>query len=227
MENYKTMQVWVKKGHRLHEYFEEMCSNAKNMFNTTNFYIRQVFTGLTQEKELLELQKEVLDNIQKHLPKINDNQLVAYQKKFEKEKTKPVEERKDIKCNLFELPSKEHPFVDYHFLDALFKSMVQNDYRSLPTQSSQIIMKTTEESYTSKASFLDHDELPVYGENDPKKPFSGKRIKRGLYRSKNGTLINADVNGAANIMRKVFEKAFEETFSTVGPLLKPVSVVLK
>jgi putative transposase len=37
MENYKTMQVWVKKGHRLHGYFEEMCSNAKNMFNTTNF----------------------------------------------------------------------------------------------------------------------------------------------------------------------------------------------
>jgi len=60
-----------------------------------------------------------------------------------------------------------------------------------------------EESYTSKASFLDLDELPIF---DAEKPytgtFSGKRIKRGLYRSKSGRLINADVNGAANILRK-------------------------
>lgn len=53
-----------------------------------------------------------------------------------------------------------------------------------------------EESYTSKASFIDSDEA--------KKgvTFSGKRIKRGLYQSKNGTLINADVNGSYNILRK-------------------------
>ena len=60
-----------------------------------------------------------------------------------------------------------------------------------------------EESYTSKASFLDLDDLPVYDANNPKEyEFSGKRIKRGLYRSKSGRLINADVNGAANILRK-------------------------
>ncbi len=61
-----------------------------------------------------------------------------------------------------------------------------------------------EESYTSKASALDMD---VIADFDPKqgktKPvFSGKRIKRGLYRSSNGRLINADINGAANIGRK-------------------------
>ena len=60
-----------------------------------------------------------------------------------------------------------------------------------------------EESYTSKASFLDLDELPIF---DAEKPytgtFSGKRIKRGLYKSKSGRLLNADVNGAANILRK-------------------------
>ena len=57
-------------------------------------------------------------------------------------------------------------------------------------------VQLTEESYTSKASFLHNDNIPVYGEDDSKKLLSGKRIKRGLYRSKNGTLINADVNGA-------------------------------
>lgn len=60
-----------------------------------------------------------------------------------------------------------------------------------------------EESYTSKASFLDADELPVYNADNPQKyNFSGKRIKRGLYRSKSGQLLNADVNGAVNILRK-------------------------
>jgi putative transposase len=478
-KNYKTMQIWVKKGHRMHSYFQEMCQNAKNMHNTTNFYIRQVFTGLTQEKKLQTLQKEVLNSIQKHLPKINDNQLLVYQKKAAKEKAKPIEKRKEIKCNLFDEPSKENPYVDYNFLDALFKSMTQSDYRSLPTQSSQGIMKTvfqnwksfyaslreykvapskfkarpripgysrskekeisfsnqdcvikedtflkfpktkerlnigklgytegklkqvrvnpkyghyvveiifevpsiqemkeskkrfmsvdlgndniativtntgrrpvlvkgkniksinqrynqlkahytgilrhgkntgegpftskrlekinqkrfnqikdlfhkashyvekialeedidtiiigqnkdwkqnlnmrkknnqsftaiphslfiqmitykaerhgirvilTEESYTSKASFLDNDEIPVYGEDDSKKSFSGKRIKRGLYRSKNGTFINADVNGATNIMRKVFPKAFDEAISCIKSLLQPIPLVLK
>jgi putative transposase len=93
MANYKTMQIWVKSDHRLHSYFEEMCQNAKNMHNTTNFFIRQVYTGLTQEKELQLLQKEVLYDIQKYLPKMNDNQLLAYQKKLAKEKTKPIEKK--------------------------------------------------------------------------------------------------------------------------------------
>lgn len=64
-----------------------------------------------------------------------------------------------------------------------------------------ITVITQEESYTSKASFLDNDDIPVYGETDNPK-FSGRRIKRGLYRSGNGQLINADVNGSYNIMRK-------------------------
>lgn len=60
-----------------------------------------------------------------------------------------------------------------------------------------------EESYTSKASFLDRDEMPVYNADNPQEyEFSGKRIKRGLYRSAKGIEINADVNGAANILRK-------------------------
>jgi putative transposase len=68
----------------------------------------------------------------------------------------------------------------------------------------------TEESYTSKASFLDQDEMPVYDPKRKEKPkFSGRRIKRGLYRAKDGRLINADVQGSYNIIRKVAPKAFE------------------
>lgn len=67
----------------------------------------------------------------------------------------------------------------------------------------------TEESYTSKCSFLDMDELPVYKANDETKyTFSGRRISRGLYQSKDGIILNADINGASNIIRKVYSDAF-------------------
>src|SRR5712692_1039300 len=66
-----------------------------------------------------------------------------------------------------------------------------------------IRVQITEESYTSKASFLDLDPLPVRTSGDETKhTFSGKRIKRGLYRASNGREINADINGAGNIIRK-------------------------
>lgn len=61
----------------------------------------------------------------------------------------------------------------------------------------------TEESYTSKASFLDGDEIPTYGAKPEGWNPSGKRVKRGLYQTKSGYLVNADLNGAANILRKV------------------------
>lgn len=65
-----------------------------------------------------------------------------------------------------------------------------------------------EESYTSKASALDFDTLPVKNDTSKKYHFSGKRVKRGLYRSKEGFKINADLNGALNIYRKF--KALEQ-----------------
>ncbi len=65
-----------------------------------------------------------------------------------------------------------------------------------------------EESYTSKASFLDLDPIPVYGKEGEKKPvFSGNRIKRGMYQSKSGKRLNADINGSYNIMRKALPNA--------------------
>ncbi len=59
-----------------------------------------------------------------------------------------------------------------------------------------------EESYTSQASALDLDEIPVYGEKPEGWKASGKRVRRGLYRSASGEVINADCNGAFNIGRK-------------------------
>ena len=60
-----------------------------------------------------------------------------------------------------------------------------------------------EESYTSKASFLDNDNIPTFNEDENQKyTFSGKRITRNLYQTKNNQIIDADLNGALNIMKK-------------------------
>ena len=83
----------------------------------------------------------------------------------------------------------------------------------------------TEESYTSKASFFDKDELPIYGKSDNHK-FSGRRIKRGLYKDSKGNLWNADLNGAANIMRKCSDKAYKNIRKTKELMKKPILVTL-
>ncbi|WP_347862869.1 transposase [Salimicrobium sp. PL1-032A] len=464
----------------MYTYFDEMCRGAKNLYNTVNFHIRQVFTGLRRETELHPLQQEVLEGIRHHLPVMNKVQKAAYEKRLATENQKPEEERKKVTCNLFKAPTEKNPYVDFNFLDAFFKASNQSDYRALPTQTSQSIIRTvfqnwksfyaslkaynetpskfkarpkipkysraekkevsfsnqdcviknnkflkfpktkemlnigklgfsdgklkqirvipkygkffvelvfavpaeqkgkvepprrfmgidtgqdnlativtntgcrpvvvkgtriksinqhynkqkarftgilrhgkkdgegqyhshrlerlnekrflqikdtfhkasrqiiqlaidegidvivigknedwkqninigkknnqsfvsiphnllvqmitykaeqlditvitTEESYTSKASLLDEDDLPTYGKTEGKPSFSGQRVKRGLYRSKNGTRINADVNGAGNIIRKVFADAFHTTFACMDTLLKPVSVHIK
>lgn len=83
-----------------------------------------------------------------------------------------------------------------------------------------------EESYTSKSSFLDHDPLPEYNPEQPYTGnFSGKRIKRGLYRAKNGIVLNADIHGACNILRKSKQNFhFEELCK--GLLNSPVRILV-
>ncbi len=71
------------------------------------------------------------------------------------------------------------------------------------------IVVTNEESYTSKASALDLDALPKR-KLKKKQSFSGRRIKRGLYKTAKGLLINADVNGALNIIRKVAKNSIDD-----------------
>ncbi|MEW6496488.1 MAG: transposase, partial [Cyanobacteriota bacterium] len=69
-----------------------------------------------------------------------------------------------------------------------------------------IRLEITEEAYTSKASYLDGDSLPQFGEKPDGWKASGRRVKRGQYLSSDNSLINADLNGSANILRKVARK---------------------
>lgn len=81
-----------------------------------------------------------------------------------------------------------------------------------------------EESYTSKASYFDNDIIPIYKSKETKYKFSGQRIKRGLYRTKEGKLINADVNGSLNILRK--SKVTDDVVRpvSIGRVANPVKI---
>ena len=81
-----------------------------------------------------------------------------------------------------------------------------------------------EESYTSKASFWDKDAIPVYNDDNPKEyQFSGNRIYRGLYKTANGKTLNADVNGALNILRKSSVVSLEALYSR-GEVDTPIRI---
>ena len=55
------------------------------------------------------------------------------------------------------------------------------------------------------------DPMPVYGKEEGRPVFSGKRIQRGLYKTASGLILNADCNGAANILRKAVPGAWKNT----------------
>ena len=81
-----------------------------------------------------------------------------------------------------------------------------------------------EESYTSKSSFWDRDDLPIYNNDNPMTyTFSGTRIHRGMYQCKNDKCLNADVNGALNILRKSNVVSLEGLY-TRGEVDTPVRI---
>src|SRR6266581_2993449 len=92
-----------------------------------------------------------------------------------------------------------------------------------------IQVEIREESYTSKASFLDLDPIPTYTPHDEEEHiFSGKRIGRRnrLYRTKDGRKICADINGAYNIVRKSRPDAFSEAKGVAGYVVHPVRLAV-
>ena len=88
------------------------------------------------------------------------------------------------------------------------------DYKS---RMEGIKLLTVNEGYTSKCSFLDGEDICKHG------AYAGRRVKRGLFKSADGTLINADVNGSYNILRKCMPNAFNAD-GVAGVLVHPVVI---
>lgn len=155
---YRTHQVWIKPGHRLFAYLDEACQNAKNLYNTTNFFIRQVFTAFGRNEPLQPLQQHVMDILDSQLEAMNEIRGV------------------NNRARPFERPSQEKSFVSYSFLDALFKVMEQPDYRALPAQSSQGIMKVVFQNWKGFfASMKDYRKHPEKYSGKPNIPGYARR----------------------------------------------------
>lgn len=169
---YNTQQIHIKKGHRFYNYCHHMTFLAKNLYNATNFHIRQIFTAFGDEKKLQPLQQEIIDLIDQHLPQMNEIKINAVEKKREKELRKPKDQRKEIKdAILFKPLSSQNKFVRYEFLDGLFKVSKNEDYLALPGQVNQQVMKMVLQSWKSFfASLRDYKMNPQKYTGRPKLP---------------------------------------------------------
>jgi len=171
---YRTYQIRIKPGHRLYAYLEDSCHNAKNLYNTTNFYIRQLFTALKQEEPLQPLQQQALDTLDIYLDVMNTCL------------------RKKNRNVPFTLPTKEKPFISYRFLDALFKVMKQTDYRSLPAQSSQAVMKAVFQAWSSFfTSIREYNKHPQKYTGRPRIPGYTKSNVKEVFFSNQDCMIKA------------------------------------
>ena len=189
--NYRTHQIRIKKGHRLYNYFYDHATKAKNMYNVTNFYFRQIMTAMKSNQALQPLQQQVIDEIKTHLPQMNVVQQLTHEKKLSKELLKPIDERKEVKLTLFKEPTAKKPYVSYRFLDSLLKCMDQVDYRTLPTQTTQAIMKLVFQDWKSFFEAIkDYKQHPQKYRGQPKIPRYKKKdsLKEIVYSNQSAVI---------------------------------------
>ena len=192
--NYNKKGISIKgtKLKAINQYFNKLKASLQSMLPNQQYTSKLI-------NQLMYKREEQLRNYIGYYT----NQLIEILKK-EKISKLVVGYNKEWKQNINIGKANNQNFVNIPFrkiLDILRYKLEENG----------IECKEQEESYTSKASYLDNDDIPVYKENDGTHYiFSGKRIKRGIYKSSQGKIINADLNGALNILKKSGENLIEE-----------------
>ncbi|EKN69207.1 transposase, family protein [Neobacillus bataviensis LMG 21833] len=178
---YRTYKIQIHPQHELFNYCDLLCFKAKNLYNITNYYIRQVYTALRKEIKN-ENQLQVLIDIETYLPQMNGIRMKSYERA--KAKPKKIDKKGKIiepKLKLFEMPTQERSFISYAFVEALFKVMKQIDYTTMSSQSNQQTMKKVYDDWKSffeaskkykinPASFSGKPKIPKY------KPKNGRTI---------------------------------------------------
>ncbi len=177
----RTQSIRIKKSHKLYDYCDNMCFQSKNLYNTTNFYFRQAFTGLKKvDEERHENEKAILEEINEAIPKLNALKIAHVEKRRLKELSKPKGTRKEIKeANLYEPLTEETTAVRYELLDGVFKINGQRDYLSLPAHSNQYVIKSVLQDWKSffKAS-KDYKKNPSKYKGKPRPPRYAKKNGR-------------------------------------------------
>ena len=104
----------------------------------------------------------------------------------------------------------KYKYLNYYSLEKKLRTENDVDYRALPAPVAQQVLMMVEESYTSKCSFLDNERICKH------ESYKGRRTKRGLFKTSSGKTINADINGAFNIIRKSEKESFDVTMLPEG-----------
>ncbi len=180
---YRTHKIRIKKGHRLHAYFDKLCGDAKNLYNATNFHFRQVLTGTKKSvTDITPLEKEAIKTINDALPAINARKRDYVAKRRMTEAGKPEEKRKRIgDAKQYKLISHDNPYVSYELLDAVFKVTTNPDYLALPSQTNQWVMKqvfsdwksffnSLEDYKVNPEKYKGRPRIPRYARKNGKKP---------------------------------------------------------
>ena len=192
--NYNKKGISIKgtKLKAINQYFNKLKASLQSMLPNQQYTSKLI-------NQLMYKREEQLRNYIGYYT----NQLIEILKK-EKISKLIVGYNKEWKQNINIGKANNQNFVNIPFrkiLDILRYKLEENG----------IECKEQEESYTSQSSYLDNDNIPTYHKgNSQEYLFSGKRITRNLYQSKQGKIINADLNGALNILKKSGERLIEE-----------------
>lgn len=181
---YRTIQMRVKPSHSLYNYFNEVCFNSKNLYNIANFYIRQIYTGLSKpENDRQENQVLCINNINNALDEMNQNKIEAFEKR-KKQGHKSSKSKKEP--TFFATFDENNTFISLDCLESYFKLINQVDYKSLPAQVNTQMLKVL---YQDWKSFF--AAIKEYNKNPSK--FSG-RPKTPRYANKNGRKVATFTN---------------------------------
>ena len=192
--------------------------NGKSLKSINQYYNKQVAFYKPKAKKFnnLDITNRILSITNKRNNKIND-----YMHKYSRI---IINEAIKLDCNTIVIGNNKEWKQDINMGSVTNQNFVSIPYSKFidmvkyKCELEGISFVTTEESYTSGTSLLD-DELPIkYNYN------KSRRLKRGLFKSNKGILINADLNGACQIIKKVFPKAFADRIE--GVALHPVRLKL-
>lgn len=173
-KNYQVRTIYVKEGHNLYSYFEEMSRKSKNLYNTTNYHIRQSYFRLICKKDHPNTQ-EVIRSINSVLPEINEKRIQKVNK--DGNPLKP-----------FSLLTEQTPFMSERVLDAVFRKHKNIDFISMPAHVNYLIIKDVFQSWKSYyASKKDYKKHPSKYTGKPKPP---KYKKNGFLKSFTFSNIN-------------------------------------
>jgi len=203
----------IHKDDPLYAYLDTACLCSNNIYNTSNFHIRNLMTGLQKEPAARTgNENHVLETVSGAVPGINralrekyDQKIRTIMRNRRLTDRERAEKAAKVKHLQFKAPTAQKWFASYALLDAVFKYTDNPDYRAFHIHVIQNAIKACcgawagyfegLKAYSPSPGHTGKPKIPGYRK-------SGRRKCRGLYLQDNGQVMNADINGAVNPGRK-------------------------